>query len=957
MQSINIDDSQYFQYQMLGYYDGLDINVVDNWYDLRPRGLHNRNLQISLTLPFIDQYTIRAIMPQNRDKLSQEGFYYPFWEKVGQLSETTFAEYELETRKKFPYITMSVVNLSEKYVKENSDLISLQEGIITAIKEKMKTKTNLQELHCAVFPSIGYSDFVILCMTDSLKKSSNVIEALRGVRSKQGNNIVSNCYSVCGLDKIYFSDLENDHFDEDVKVTIRINLREGIAPNYFFHALKENLKRNIQEERVVQHIYELENFLKEIEDHFYVTFGNSDCLVLSEKPLPSYLRLHATGQILNPGTDFFERYIANVRTSVRVKGFAYDAPFQTGEERRNLDFYEKSFDEFIKSYNNFISQNYMPIRSSKALQQIMKNFLNIAYAGHSFDVVHVLGNAFLSLFQNMYFYIKNATPVFEQSTTSPKESPFIQEELDYTKYQKQEAVEALTIFKDNIGILIADLLRSDRPFIEGNTLTHPSIGSATKLMFAYTAILEKITIKFEVSNSFTFVVASGGCDTTKAIDLFSFATPTDSINKLIFIEIPEMSLYDIQGTLFRLLHECMHFIGERKRKERYFHLISALSYAIAWDVIETEFSDERKEQLEKVIKILPSVEQKAFSDYLSNEFIKLKDIAVKKIAKAIATHDAFSKYAEATDSAIFYSEVIQQNILTANNIIEILRTPQNANECLQKKIYKILYSLDKEIINAICKYFEERYKELRANTHDFENAERLKFAVQPYIMFKQNYVFLDSNSDMHDIKLEKFIMRYFDSMINEISFYQDGEENICEYPFEEIRDSIINSMIESFADCGAISCLNMKLEDFLLAFIYEMQDINHALPLTITNILRLGADLKVMFKIEGGITPEIADKVKMKVKSRENQGFVYTSADNMLIQINIILQRYSAPRYALIRNEIEEYLNLCFKNSDWTIPPLKDLYSSCDLDSSDKIYDVIDEIFKQWKSLCEEQIL
>lgn len=954
MQSIHLDDSEYYQYQMLGYYDGLDINVVDKWYDFRPRGLHNRKLQIDLESPFIDQYTIRAIMPQNRDKLDDEGFCYSFWEKAGKLPKSDFDKYELETRKQFPYITISVMNLSEKYVKEKSDLISLQEGVISAIKDKLQHKSELEQLHCAVFPSIGYSDFVILCMTDNLKKSSNVIESLRGTRSEKGNNIVSNCYTVCGLDKIYFTAIRNDSFDEDVKATIRINLKEGIAPNYFFHVLKKELQDKIEKTSDQELKKELETFSEEVENRYYVTFGNSDCLLLSEKSLPSYLQLHASGQILNPGTDFFNSYISNVRTSVRMNGFAYSEPAQTSEKERELSFYDEEFKKFIKEYDNFIEENDLPIRSSKALQQIMKNFFNIAYAGHSFDVVHVLGRAFLSVFQSMYFYINKKMPEFDSAYLSPDEQDSLQSEYEYIENQKQESVDALNIFKDNIGILIADLLRSDRPFIERNTLTHPSIGSATKLMFAYAAILEKLARKFNVSDKFTFVVASGGCDTTEAIDIFSFADPMDQINKLIFIEIPEMGLYDIQGTLFRLLHECMHFIGERRRKERYSHLISALSYAIAWDIIETEFSDERKEQLEKVVRVLTADEQKLFSDHVSSEFDKLKGVAIKKIAEAIAGHDTFSKYAESNNETVYYSEVIQKNILSADSIMEIFKTPENTNGCLQQQIYKILYSLDEDVINTICKYFDDRYEQLCIKSSNFENAERLQFAAQPYKMFKLNYVFLDSNPEMHDVKLEKFIIQYLDSTINQISFYQDREENICEYPFEEIRDSIINSMVESYADCGAISCLNMKIEDFLLAFIYEERNIDHALPLTIANILRLGADLKVKFKVEGAITKEIEQKIKNKSKLRESQGFSYASVDKMLERVNEILERYIAPRYALIRNEIESYLNLCFENNDWTIQSLVDLYNSCELDSPSKIYYVVDEMFLQWKGLCEE---
>src|SRR5699024_379483 len=142
-----------------------------------------------------------------------------------------------------------------------------------------------------------------------------------------------------------------------------------------------------------------------------------------------------------------------------------------------------------------------------------------------------------------------------------------------------QTVEAVKLFKENIGDFTADLMRSDCAFIEGNTLSHPAIGSATKLLVASTELLNRLTMEYKEEDRIRFIVISGGCDKTESVDLFSFASPDEieNIKKLIIISIPEMSLYDVQGTLFRILHECMHFVGDRCRKERYNYIIRALS--------------------------------------------------------------------------------------------------------------------------------------------------------------------------------------------------------------------------------------------------------------------------------------------------------------------------------------------------------------------------------------------
>ena len=71
-QNIEEDDSGLYKQLMLGYYDGLDIHTVDEWYTLRPKGLLERKLQVDLDSPYIDQYTIRAFVPKNSDELEKE---------------------------------------------------------------------------------------------------------------------------------------------------------------------------------------------------------------------------------------------------------------------------------------------------------------------------------------------------------------------------------------------------------------------------------------------------------------------------------------------------------------------------------------------------------------------------------------------------------------------------------------------------------------------------------------------------------------------------------------------------------------------------------------------------------------------------------------------------------------------------------------------------------------------
>ena len=166
------------------------------------------------------------------------------------------------------------------------------------------------------------------------------------------------------------------------------------------------------------------------------------------------------------------------------------------------------------------------------------------------------------------------------------------EDIEVKEILVERLLSAVGIFRENIGDYLADMQRSDRSFIEGQSLSHPSIGSATKLLFFYNQYINETAQMLMETKSggnagqeetYTFVIMSGGCDVTTASDIFSYMDPADEEgHSLIIITVPEMSLYDIKGTMFRILHECLHFCGERKREERFGHLIRSFSSYSAW---------------------------------------------------------------------------------------------------------------------------------------------------------------------------------------------------------------------------------------------------------------------------------------------------------------------------------------------------------------------------------------
>ena len=88
IENISENDNDYYKYLVMGYYDGLEINTVDQWYKMRPRGLRELNLQVDISSPFVDQYTMRAFFPENNHFISAPILPFPIASFDGRKPQT-----------------------------------------------------------------------------------------------------------------------------------------------------------------------------------------------------------------------------------------------------------------------------------------------------------------------------------------------------------------------------------------------------------------------------------------------------------------------------------------------------------------------------------------------------------------------------------------------------------------------------------------------------------------------------------------------------------------------------------------------------------------------------------------------------------------------------------------------------------------------------------------------------
>lgn len=233
--------------------------------------------------------------------------------------------------------------------------------------------------------------------------------------------------------------------------------------------------------------------------------------------------------------------------------------------------------KFIERYQRFLTNNNYHKRLCQAMKNIGRHYSDIIATEHSGDIKNIVGGFYSTFLKSLNHIIEPYAQDDDSENKSP--DPDFFENLN----------EALEKFRNLFGNFLFDILRSDHAFFEMPSTAHPSIGSTAKLLLAYNKIINDWNNSIKSLNNhhrISFLVTSGGCDTTQAHNLlykFEDEIPTVGNNKFdlrvpVIITIPEASLFDIKGTLFRLAHEFFHLKGNRAREERYKHYYKGLFY-------------------------------------------------------------------------------------------------------------------------------------------------------------------------------------------------------------------------------------------------------------------------------------------------------------------------------------------------------------------------------------------
>lgn len=995
------DNSHFLIY---GIYDALDLRGVENWYDMRPAGVEQRSGFSTVQGEFLDKYTVKAYFQEiDGNQPGREGFNQRaglYKDLIYFLEDKNQGGNAKEIVRHFPFITLAMLNVTPEFVRGTVSSRAMTESVADyLIKAADEEGISLDEIHCAIFPSIGYSDFVLMFLTKELADVMYLIDSLKNKRDPDGSFVASQIYPISGVYNGGIGDLEAGA-SANIMASVRINLRSGRTMAEFKNCLEEEgreLATDIKEKLTSGGL-------------MYHAFENVDCLLLPDVPFVKFLPLYFGDNILSPEGQLFQDYIESTRTTLRVKEkklteqklLTQSAPVadkpssvpvkaskgknNQAEEDDNDNQAEKNDNDnqtkrmsncFDKLYK-FMEGNNMPVRIVVGIQKVMKSYLNLTSYRHAFDIQAILWPAFDALAYNIDLTIDTYNAWKEKLLRCLNGTEEERAEVENIEYELERYMKglcrALETFRAKIGEYLSDLQRSDKNFLDGQLLTHQSIGSATKLLFFYNQYINRTARKLvnastdQAGQEYYFVVVSGGNDETVSSDLFGYLDQLNpNLRSLIISTIPEMSLYDVKGTMFRLLHECFHFCGTRFREERCGAIRKAVASYVGWNTARLEFDSLRMEQGDRDEA---STYGRTSHMVFGNSIYKNKqDEADEKRRNILCKYEQLMRKTLADE----LDQMLEKGLA------DILPKDGNGNPEEGSLFMEQL----KENLAGLCS---------QIFLTPFRNKEGFNF---PGLMYD---TMLDTMVDMTGemiALLRDYHVRYseFNIMLEELSYYKrQGRAGVCDedtkkfveimsqrYASNEVvlepgvfvvaeknmasTDKVISivsdAVLEVFCDVMAAKLLNANLEDFLLAGLYECWDLPTAYPDTQMNALRVGLELKILYNVDGELGNESKEQIKKKFEYWGHRGFHYHNikTDELVQWINKLLGIYNSEGIRQmvepIKSYIENCLGYCPPGTGELFAKEQALYKAADLEEAKDLQEMLDTIITYWGTLAD----
>jgi len=209
-------------------------------------------------------------------------------------------------------------------------------------------------------------------------------------------------------------------------------------------------------------------------------------------------------------------------------------------------------------------------RVQNAMDDILNIYNQISQSEHSHDIVSTLG-AFLRCF------LSSLTKIIE-NINSGKDG--IACEIMYKNSGDPVNINEYSSFVEGsicaVREALSPLWHSEHAFYDDQRLIRHAVGGLIKLLYAYNDMLFMWNDIYSDENKYDPILnfaTSGGVDIITNQDLFNYnqnilKTDNKPIERPIAVTVPEASLWDITGSIYRIAHEFFHVRGEKCRDER-----------------------------------------------------------------------------------------------------------------------------------------------------------------------------------------------------------------------------------------------------------------------------------------------------------------------------------------------------------------------------------------------------
>ena len=913
---LDSDDTNDYDYLTFGSFDGLIIRKISDLSGFIPK------FEDDLYASGVNSEEILGSFDSPHYEFESEKYISTFILKLLNSGNRSINKWYEKKEDGLLFFSIIMLNISEEVAKAfsiNEEGSKRLFEFLTDSIHKIIQSMGSKEIYCDIYETFGYYDFVILIKTSALVNIKIISDKLREIKVAH-NSVFSAVYTIFGIknckDKKYVDIMKKGSKDIS-SIIIDFHLRNV--------ASIEMIKTKIS------------NLYPDFKVSLLFSEGESNVsmVIKGENTALIFIEYFVRGN-LNPENDWYKDNVLSMKTRL----FFNSASINNDIQNTKSSSYElsESCSKIYCDYAKLVQKENRIQRRTTSLRQLVQRYYNIARYNHSFEIRNLLRPVFESLFLNMeksnkYIEGQKDSVNKERAKKGRYNDDVYKLELDELKIWSSYD-EAIDCFREEVGSFISDISLSDKYFIENSQLKHPSIGSATKLIFFYNYLVNKVVKEFNYikdESQYNFLVKSGGRDEVKVKNLFDFLPHYDLNNRyvhrencLLIIEIPERLLYNIPVTLCATLHEVFHIIGDRDRILRLKKILEGISVYLA-----CEFTHRQKK------KYHATYTEKNECD--SFEFIKNKideniyDILSSKICKSLEVNsfneinelDVYSKYI----TGLVFELVFQ--------LLQSDETSDESGSYNNNSLRHIVLSAWKEIVSAMYKNDD------KAADGDFINN------VSKYV--------------------DKYLTEYYPENKDE-SFMEEFEKiksEIEEKIYDDIED-FIEAFIEVYSEYMAICTLNLNVVDYLI-YICCLKEGSESelIVLNANSVLRYGVILDYMYSNNIDMNnyrlhKDIEDNFNKSVSELQEKSIISDKVcvDVILKRISELLRKYysiysSEGEYGnCLANKVKEYLGEI--KSDFDSNVVNDIRNIYDVFNKRNNNDECKEIImNSWLKLAE----